>query len=269
MEKGVEVSEEKMYGYKVTTVRIQTEQAAKELEKEIGSYITIEADESLGVHIMIEGIGECLAEVLGRVMQPYYHSKLCICGVGHRDLPADALGPKVLQNLPLSLLSELGTEENFREVCSIEPGTASTNNINTEVIVSGVVQAVGADCLLLVDSLATNEPSKLFRTIQLSTAGGLSPYLSGRKVDWSALGVPLISLGVPMAIPLAALAPQQDLNDDMLTGTHVQDVIESAGRIIAYAILRICWPSKSKAECFGLSGINCTPLPYSFLTEDE
>lgn len=266
---GVKVFEEELHGCNVTTVRIQSEQAAEKLGKPVGSYITIETGESLNEHTNIVDIGECLTEVLGRVMQSYYHGKLCVCGIGNDDLSADALGPETVHNLPLKVLSGIGTEGNFREVCSIVPGVAGTNNINTEVIVGGVVKAIGADCVLLVDSLTTKDPSWLFQTIQISTAGGLSPHLSGRDADWSALGVPVISLGVPMTIPLAAFSSHQDPDHKLFTSTEVQSVVVGAGRIIAYAILRMCWPVMSKAECFVFSGLNRNPIPNSLLLEAE
>ena len=266
---GVETSEEEVHGYHVTTVHIQSEDAAETLQKPIGSYITIETGESLNEHTRIEDIGECLAEVLGRVMKPHYHGKLCVCGIGSDDLSADALGPETVHNLPLKVLSEIKPEGNFREVCSIVPGVAGTNNINTEVIVDGVVKAIGADCVLLVDSLTTKDPSRLFQTIQISTAGGLSPHLSGRDADWSALGIPVISLGVPVTIPLAAFSSHQDPDHKLFTSTEVQNVIAGAGRIIAYAILRMCWPLMPKAECFVFSGLNRNPIPNSLLLEAE
>lgn len=256
----IETSEEEVHGCHVTTVHIQSEQAAETLQRPIGSYITIEMGKPLSKHDHIMSVGECLAEVLGRVLRPHCHRKLCVCGVGNRYLPADSLGPEVTRSLPLKMLSEYGLEGNFREVVSFEPGTAGTNNINTEVLVNGVVKTIGADCLLLVDSLTAREPAHMFQTIQLSTSGGLSPHLSGRKADWSALGVPVISLGVPMTIPASVLLPDQDWGDRLFTGIEVQFEIAAAGRIITYAILRVCFPLLSTQECFIMSGLNNDPI---------
>lgn len=266
---GIETSVEEVHGYHVTTVHIQSEDAAEAFQKPIGSYITIETGKPLSCHDHFESVGECLAEVLDRVLRPHYHGKLCVCGIGSRDLPADSLGPEVIRSLPLKVLSEVGIQGNFREVISFEPGTAGTNNINTEVLMSGVAKAVGVDCLLLVDSLTAKEPGRMFQTIQISTSGGVSPLLAGRKADWSALGIPVISLGVPMAIPTSVLLPDQNLNSRLFTSTEVQSEIDAAGRIIAYAILRVCFPAQSKMECFIFSGVNQNPVPYSFLLEVE
>jgi spore protease len=260
--KSIETLEEELHSCHVTTIHIQSEQAAETLQKPIGSYITIEAGNPLSIHDHIMSVGECLAEVLDRVLRPYYHGKLCVCGIGNRDLPADALGPEVLRNLPMQLVSELGQEGNFREVVSLEPGTEGANNINTALLVNGVVKAIGVDCLLLVDSLTTNELARMFQTIQLSTSGGLSSHWTYRKADWSALGIPVISLGVPMTIPVSVLLPGQDLGTRLFTSTEIQSEIAAAGRIIAYAILRVCLPSQSAAECFILSGLNSDSVPF-------
>ena len=266
---GTEVLEEEIHGIKVHTVHVRSEQAAEKLKKSLGSYITIEVDDTLNEHTKIEDIGECLAEVLDRILQPYHHGKLCVCGIGNKDIPADALGPEVTKNLPLKVFSVAGVEGNFSEVCAITPGVPMTNNIDTEVIVKGVVKEIGADCALLVDSLVTNEPARLFRTIQLSSAGGLIPSLADREAAWSTLDIPVISVGVPLAILLSALHPGYSQDDQKLTGAEIHRIVAGAGRIIAYAILRACWPSWSKAECFVMSGINSNPIPNSFLLEGE
>lgn len=263
---GVVFSEEALYGCKVTTVDVLSEQAAKDLGKKVGTYITICVDPPLDKLGEVLPVGECLAEVLDRILRPYYHGKLCICGVGNDQIPADALGPEVARSLPLKQLSELGKAGSFREVCSFVPGTMATNNIATEDIAGGVTRAIGADCALLVDSCVTQDVSRLFRTIQLSTNGGLSSYMSGRKADWSALNIPVISLVVPTAISLFSLltgSEAREVQDETLTSTGVKDVVEAAGNIIAYAILRTCWPSLSKAECFIYSKINRDSIPFS------
>lgn len=266
---GIETSEEELHGCNVTTVHVQSEDAAKKLQKPIGSYITIATGTPLSKHEHIERVGECLAQMLALVLRPHYHGRLCICGIGNRDVPADSLGPEVTRNLPLNVLSGLGLEGNFCEVVSFEPGTLGTNNINTEVLVNGAAKAIGADCLLLVDSSTDEEPARMFQTIQLSTSGGVSPLRSGRKADWSALGIPVLSLGVPMAIPAPILFPDQDVSRSLFTSVLVQSEIDAAGRMIAYAILRVCFPTLSSAECFLLSGLNQSPVPYSFLPEAE
>lgn len=169
---GIETREECLFGCHVTTVNIQTGQTAKLLGRVVGQYITIKTPVALHENIEIAEVGECLAAILGRVLQPYYHGKLCICGMGHWSVPADALGPQTVHALPLKFFSESRKESSFREVYAFAPGTEMTNNVHTEVIAGSVFKALQADCALLVDSLAAHDTSRLYQTIQLSTAGG-------------------------------------------------------------------------------------------------
>lgn len=263
--KGVNVQEEKLSCCRVTTVEVKTEWAAKHLGRPIGQYITIQVPTAFNKDIEIAEIGECLTEVLDRVLRPYYQGKLCVCGLGHYSVPADAIGPEVAYRLPLNMSAELGTQGNFQSVCALSPGTQMTNGVKTEVIVGGFIRAVGANCLLLVDSSMVTDPARLCRTIQLSTAGGVNSYLAGRAGEWSGLGVPVISLCVPTVIPLSALHPGQKQEHTVLTDMNIQDIVTAASTVIAYAIMRVCWPSVSKVECFIFAKSHRDPIPYSSL----
>ena len=68
--KGVEASEEELYGCLVTTVDIKTEWVAKHLDRRVGQYITIQAPVTFHDNIEIAEVGECLAAVLDRVLKP-------------------------------------------------------------------------------------------------------------------------------------------------------------------------------------------------------
>lgn len=57
---GIEVFEEEIHEFQVSTIHVCSEQAAEELKKPIGSYITIKTGEILNEHTKIENIGECL-----------------------------------------------------------------------------------------------------------------------------------------------------------------------------------------------------------------
>lgn len=150
---GITTQEEELRGCHVTTLDVQTEDAAASLGKAVGSYITIDTAALSDEHEQIECAGECLAEILVRVLGPHFHGKLCVCGLGNRELPADSLGPEVTSRLPLNLIQlAQGYDCRFREVCSFTPGVFGINNVRTDTLVAGAVQAMGADCLLLVDS---------------------------------------------------------------------------------------------------------------------
>ena len=263
------ITVEQLYNCQITTVDILTEQMAKKLKRGVGTYISIKASNSLEKLEDMVPTGECLAKVLDQVLHPHYRGKLCICGMGNRNVTADALGPEVTYNLPLKLFSQYHTRGNFSEVCSFDPGTELTTNTKPETLVKGIVKEVGADCVLLVDSCMTKEADQLFRTIQLTTAKGISSYMAGRTVDWSALGVPVISLAVPVTIPASGLVSGERLCGEMLTSIMIHEVISAAASIIAYALMRVCWPGVPMTDCFILSKLNKDPLAYSDLLNNR
>lgn len=267
--KGIVEKQACVCGCDVHTFEILTPRAAEKMGKQIGRYITIYADGPLDGQATVEKTGECLAEILGDILRPHFQKKLCICGIGNERVVADALGPEVVHSLPLKFLSSMyAGKGNFKDTISFCPGTALSNNVDTENLVSGVVKATAADCLLLVDSLVTMNAERLLRTIQISTAGGTNSYLSGDKTDWSGLSIPIISVGVPVAMPANEILPNAILQEELLTSTKIQDYILSASTIIAYAIMRVCWPTLSTEECFVYSKVIRDPSPYSASFDD-
>ena len=263
---GITTQEEELRGCHVTTLDVQTEDAAASLGKAVGSYITIDTAALSDEHEQIECAGECLAEILVRVLGPHFHGKLCVCGLGNRELPADSLGPEVTSRLPLNLFQlAQGYDCRFREVCSFTPGVFGINNVRPDTLVAGAVQAMGADCLLLVDSLVTLEPAKLFKSIQISTAGGTKSFFSDKVGNWTSLGIPVISLGVPTAIPMKSLCPSELQDDKLFTSTMAASEVSALGIILSYALIRVCWPSITRDECFLLTKISKDPLPYGSL----
>lgn len=262
---GVTIRKENLNGCLVATVDVQTELAATRLGKPMGSYVSIRAKKRFDLLNDFWAIGDCLTELLGRMLRPYYHGKLCVCGVGNRDVPSDGIGQEVTSRLPLKVFSESGMKGNFSGVCSFSPGVEMTTNTRTELLVGGLVETLGVDCLLLVDSCVTNDAPELFRTIQIATTGGGSTYLAGRTADWTALGIPVISISVPMAIPQSAVFHELVPCGEILTSVMAHDVAATASTIIAYAIMRSCWPNTSREDCFILSKVNKDPLAYSSL----
>lgn len=263
---GITTRQEELHGCQVTTVDVQTEDAAAHFGRLVGTYITIDTAALPDEHDQIECVGECLVEILGRVLSPHFHGKLCVCGLGNRELPADSLGPEVTSNLPLNFFQlAQGYDCQFREVCSFTPGVFGVNNVRTDVLVAGAAQAMGADCLLLVDSIVAPDPAKLFKNIQISTAGGTKPFSRDKWEDWTSLGIPVISIGIPTAVPMKALDPSEPQDNKLLTTTMASSEIAALGELLSYALIRVCWPSLNPDECFLLTKINKDPIPYCSL----
>ena len=139
--KGVRLEEEKKdNGVVISTVFIDTENAAKAMGRPRGTYVTIEApemiEEDAGYH---RDISVELAQIL-RQMVSLHDQKVSddveegmdrsvlIAGLGNREVTPDALGPKVVDHLFITrhMINEFGhyafAEEKTSRISVIVPG---------------------------------------------------------------------------------------------------------------------------------------------------
>lgn len=269
---GADVQERSIHGIPVTAVEIKTEDGAKSFGRAIGKYITIQTGLLSSETLDLNALGECVSEVLTEVLSRYKGSTLCICGLGNRELVSDSLGPEVIRSLSLKVFSGMTSLNGlFKSVCSFVPGTSWTNNLDTELMVKGILKEANANCLLLIDSLITRKPERLCQSIQVSTAGGMNPFFAGRSIDWSSLGVPVISIGVPLAIPADTFIQNGALAKETFMTLHAHHAVAASSFLISYAILRTCWPELTPNDCIDLIRFNrdITPYPGKNSAEDK
>lgn len=267
---GVKVEERTIHGIPVAAVEIKTEDGAESLDRAVGKYITIQTGLLSSETLDLKALGECVSEVLTEVLSRYKGSTLCICGLGNRELVADSLGPDVIRNLSLKVFSGVASLNGlFKSVCSFVPGTAWTNNLDTELMVKGILKEANANCLLLIDSLVTRNPERLCQSIQVSTAGGMNPFFAGRSIDWSALDVPVISIGVPLAITAGTFIQSGVLTEETFTTLNAHHAVTASSFIISYAILRTCWPDLTTQDCIDFIRFNRDVIPYPDRNFDE
>ena len=173
--KGISVTEED-YGEEqihITTVRITTENGAKQMGKPKGTYITLEAAE------MIEDdedyhreISKRLAEILKELIpvcdkQKNYKestenqkkvsrkgfaqakhelegTSILVAGLGNRLVTPDALGPQVADNLYITrhIIKEFGRRayenEQVQPVSAIVPGVMAQTGMESQEIITGI-----------------------------------------------------------------------------------------------------------------------------------
>lgn len=258
-------------GYHVRMVTVGSEEAGKRLGRAIGEYYTIEVGTALHELLEIKNLCECLVSILDTALEPLYGKRLLVCGLGNPHDPADSLGPEITRFIPLRFLSEFFKEQcRFDQIFAFTPGVSMGNNLSTESMVKGIVDAAKADGVILIDSVVTHEYSHLFRIIEVSTAGGFTPHNGDTLVNWSALGVPVISIGIPTAIPGDFLFPGDAEKGSIFTESRVGDVITSARSIITYALIRVGWPKIPQNQCYAFSKISKDPTSLvgeTFFTE--
>lgn len=201
---------------RVTRVSIDTQNAAKTMGKPVGLYVTIEAP------AMVEPdedyhreISDCLAqELLDIIPDSEKEQSVLIVGLGNRDVTADALGPRVVDNLFITrhVVKAYGKAayncSKMNLVSSIEPGVMAKTGMETAEIVQGVVEETKPDVLIVVDALAARSTRRLNRTIQITNTGiqpGSGVGNHRNALTKETLGIPVVAIGVPTVVDAATI----------------------------------------------------------------
>ena len=236
---------------RVTKVLVETKNAAKALGKPMGMYVTIEAP------ALIEPdedyhreISECLAEeLLALIPDVDKEQTVLVVGLGNREVTADALGPRVVDNLFITrhvVLTYGKAAYNCSKmnlVSSIEPGVMAKTGMETAEIVRGVVREMKPDILIVVDALAARSTKRLNRTIQITNTGihpgsGVGNHRS--TLNEETLGKPVIAIGIPTVVDAATivndavgkryeeipLPNMSDLANMYVTGKDIDEIVK-------------------------------------------
>lgn len=233
----VDFNETEVHGIPILRVNIKDEDMAGLLSKPVGQYSTLQTG-PLGNYDDLENVCACLTEELDRYLTPYKGKTLLICGIGNRDSPADSIGPETANRI----FTHVPMKSAFEKLTVFTPGVSGATNISGSTQIASVSSAIGAACVLLVDSTHCTDYSRLCRCIELTDAG-IKIYHSGEELSSSTIGLPVISIGIPATIRVQDLAPDIEAsNQDFLTVSNIEAVVRRASLMIACAIMRVAYP---------------------------
>lgn len=221
---GIEVVEEKRdNGIVINTVSILTENAAKNMGRPKGTYITIEApqmsedDEDYHREISVE-FSKVLKQMLkdNGIIKDNEDNRysVLVIGLGNREVTPDALGPGVVDNLFVTrhIMKEFGKyafgTRKVNEVSGLVPGVMAQTGMECLEIVKGVVNEVRPDFVITIDALAARSTKRLGRTIQLADTGivpGSGVGNHRNAINEESVGRPVISIGVPTVVDAATI----------------------------------------------------------------
>lgn len=200
---------------RVSTVEIKNEKAAKAMDKPVGSYITIEAEElsqlDKDYHKPVSNI---IIDNLIKLAGDLSNQDVLIVGLGNRQVTPDALGPWVVDNLFVTrhLIQEYGADfksvNKLGNISAISPGVMGQTGMESLEIIKGIINETQAKVLIVVDALASRSVERLNKTIQL-TDTGISPGSgigNNRKaLNEENLGIKVIAIGVPTVVDAATI----------------------------------------------------------------
>ena len=195
-----------------THVCVETEEAARALEKARGTYITL-SHSALAQCPAEEraDMARAIAEALGRLLPSF--GDVLVVGLGNRRMTADALGSRVLEDLLVTRhLRDIPDESlhgRLRGVCAVAPGVLGVTGLETAEVVQGIVEHVRPAAIVAIDALAARESSRICTTVQITDTGirpgsGVGNHRAGLTQE--TLGVPVIAIGVPMVVYASVIA---------------------------------------------------------------
>lgn len=243
------------HGFEVESVTVKYNPFSPRLNEEPEKYFTIYTDMKNNLRSTKEA-GECLVEILTPILAPYQGKRICICGLGNEEVQSDSLGPVTIKKIPAMYLEQNDKDKNgrFKKLTTIIPGVFGATNMKTIDMITSLVSASKSDCLVLIDSIVCTCFESLCRSIQISTSSGMTMHYSRNTIDWDTVGVPVISIGAPTVIALEHLNPcihisKEILKSEMFSTVSMHDLIALTSSIIAYALVRIAYPSFTQQEC--------------------
>ncbi len=196
----------------ITRVKILNEEGSKKIDKKIGTYTTININD---IEVIDQAGLEEAYNLVAREVQELLKGKkgsALIVGLGNEDTTADSIGPKVIKNLEitrhiLKYKPEL-LPTGSREISAIAPGVLGTTGIETQEILKGLVEKIKAEVIIVIDALASNNISRLLKTIQICDTGivpGSGVQNRRKEISQETMGVPVIAIGVPTVVEAATI----------------------------------------------------------------
>ena len=216
---GVRVATAKRGGVTVTRVEI----AREGLERPRGRYVTLEVPRVSLLDERDESVIEPAAAEL-RALLPAAGPVL-VLGAGNRRVTADALGPRTVQKIFVTMGQRSVPVQGIRPVAAVAPGVSASTGLSLQQLAAALVRQVRPAALLCVDSLCSSEPERL-----------------GRHLDAARLGVPVLAAGIP------TLMQSEEGRDLVVTPRELDSVIAHGAALLAAAINRALQPRLSIAQ---------------------
>ena len=228
----------------VTNVKITNEHGSQELNKAIGTYITIEASDLKYNRETYRNVCEIIAEEIKKMAGERNKPLTLIVGLGNRDITPDALGTRVVSNLIITehIKNNMQGFQNINGVCAVAPGVLGTTGIETLEIIKGIVSRIKPDLIIAADALAAADIRRVNTTIQIADTGiqpGAGVGNNREGLNEETLGVKVIAIGVPTVIDAATISKveiPEEIAPLMVTTKDIDAVIDRMAKTVANGI---------------------------------
>lgn len=256
-------------GFAVHEVRILSEDAAREIGKPQGRYLTLELDALIRrEEDAFPRACKALSTLLRELLPHPNDGPVLIAGLGNRMITPDAIGPQTADHVIATrhlVAQSPAIFADWRPVSALAPGVLGQTGVETGEVICGVLDRVRPAAVIAVDALAAGRLSRLLRTVQLADTGitpGAGVGNARAALNKKTLGVPVIAVGVPTVVDGATLAheissqlgqPDCEALDDlsqpvMITTRDIDREVADISRMIGYAVNMALHPHLSVAD---------------------
>lgn len=265
----VRQSDRTLEGFAVHEVRILSEDAAREIGKPQGRYLTLELDALIRrEEDAFPRACKALSTLLRELLPHPNDGPVLIAGLGNRMITPDAIGPQTADHVIATrhlVAQSPAVFADWRPVSALAPGVLGQTGVETGEVICGVLDRVRPAAVIAVDALAAGRLSRLLRTVQLADTGitpGAGVGNARAALNKETLGVPVIAVGVPTVVDGATLAheissqlgqPACEALDDlsqpvMITTRDIDREVADISRMIGYAVNMALHPHLSVAD---------------------
>ncbi len=264
--KGVTLEEETKCGIKISRLKIKSKQASHQLNKEVGTYITMEFPPLTDYFRETDERLMAVAQEIKKLLP--VNGLVMVAGLGNLDITPDALGPKsadkilATRHIKGDVARATGLDR-LRPVAVVSTGVTGKTGIETGEYLLSIIKKIKPNAIIAVDALASRRLSRLGCTLQISNTGispGAGVGNNRTKLTSETLGVPVIGIGVPTVVEASTMALDLFDTDDEDFSQKLRDRVNPDGRGMVVTPKEIDLLINRASELIALS-INCALHP--------
>lgn len=200
---GIKFEESRIGAVLITSIEVN-EDGEKRIGKKKGKYITltdltVNPDDQESFEALKKIFIQKLEEMHGNLSLTK-SSKVLIIGLGNSTITPDAIGPKAIEYLQGSSISQM---ENNVKVVMYAPGVTGQTGFETSNFIEAISKAFKPDLIVVLDALAARNSERLCKTIQLTNTGihpGSGVGNERKEVSEEVYGIPVTAIGIPMVV---------------------------------------------------------------------
>ncbi|HAN44353.1 MAG TPA: GPR endopeptidase [Ruminococcaceae bacterium] len=268
---GVKQDVYKSGNVEVTRVCISTNQAAQQLGKPEGTYITIEVPPFYASVENADEQTQAIADELAKMLPR--QGLVLIVGLGNKHITPDAIGPLTIDGILATRhispeIAKASGLENIRSVAALAPGVLGQTGIETAEIIHSITNSIKPAAVIVIDALASRSVDRLGCTVQLADSGispGSGVQNKRKELSKNTLGVPVISMGIPTVVDALTLSADvlasggadadsierllpKNGEQMMVTPREIDLLVDRAAKTLSLAINKALQPQLSQED---------------------